>query len=315
MRPIGKKFFILFLILAAAVMGWFCVGRREEETVYPMTRVSVILPHDSDEYWSFIKAGIEEKEEEAKNCNIDIKMLKPQLNYNVSQMTEILRKQIAAKVDFIVVQGNDDPEFNEVLLEAWEQGIHIICMDTDIENFPEHLYIGTDNYAAGRLLGEKLVELTGGQANVAIISGEEQYQNMKERYQGFQDAVEQYPEIQIGEVQYDHYDGLTVMQLFYSLSDDADALVCLEGTGGTTIASVYKGNHMEYEYLIGFDAFEGVRKGILDGVIKQDTGQMGYCIVEEIIRYVTEGSYSDDKIFTDISWLTEENYEEVMNEQ
>lgn len=301
---------ILAVFFSAAVSG--CSGGWKEENTHPVTRVSVILPHDSDQYWEYIRLSLEEKKEEAKNYNIDINILKPQMNYNISQMTEILRKQIAAKADFIVVQGNEDPEFNEVLLGAWEEGIHIVCVDTDIEDFPEHLYVGTDNYRAGKLLGEELVKLTGGKAEVAILSGEEQYLNMKERYQGFIDAVEAYPEVRLGELRYDHYDGLTVMQLFYELSAGADTLVCLEGTGGSTIGSVYKGSDGEYRYIVGFDAYEGVEKGILDGIIRQDTSQMGYCIVDEIIRYVTGGDYSSDRIYTDIFWLTAENYDEVM---
>lgn len=312
MKPAWKKTLALFLELLVSVMLFGCAGGQEEKSPYPVTRVSVILPHDSDQYWDNIKAGIEEKEGEAKDYHIDINILKPQMNYSISQMTEILRKQIAAKADFIVVQGNEDAEFNEVLLEAQEEGIHIICMDTDIGDFPEHLYIGTDNYEAGYLLGTELAKLTGGSAKVAIISGEEQYLNMVERYQGLRDALEPYPDIDLGEVAYDYYDGLTVMQLFYEFSDSADTLVCLEGTGGSTIGSVYQGNKTEYRCIVGFDAAEGVKKGILDGIVRQDMNQIGNRVVEEVIRYVTEGAYSSDRIFTDIVWLTKENYGEVM---
>lgn len=311
MKHMKKRMIILCLMLAAALAASAC--GRGQDNYTPVTRVSVILPHDSDEYWSHIKAGIEEKRGEAEENRISIKILVPQINYSIPQMTEILRKQIAAKVDFIVVQGNEDPEFNEVLSEAQEQGIRIICVDTDKEGLPEHLYVGTDNYEAGLMLGREAVKLTGGKARLAIMSGEEKYLNMQQRYQGVLDAVAEYPEMEIAEVSYDHYDGLTVMRLYYELMNKADTLLFLEGTGGTTVSAAFDGEIGEYRYVIGFDANEGIKKGILDGVVMQDTRQMGSRVIEEIIRFVTEGSYSADEIVTDIWWLTQDNYDEVMN--
>lgn len=313
MKRMKKRMIILCLMLTAALAVPAC--GREQDNRTPVTRVSVILPHDSDEYWSHIKAGIEEKRAEAEENRISIKILVPQINYSIPQMTEILRKQIAAKVDFIVVQGNEDPEFNEVLLEAQGQGIHIICVDTDKEGLPEHLYVGTDNYEAGLMLGRQAAQLTGGEACLAVVSGEEEYLNMQQRYQGFVDAIAEYPGMEIVEVSYDHYDGLTVMRLYYELMNRADTLVFLEGTGGTTVSAAFDGAIEEYRYVVGFDANEGIKKGILDGVVMQDTRQMGGRVVEEIIRCVAEGSYSADEIVTDIWWLTADNYDEVMDEK
>ena len=65
-----------------------------------ITRVSVLLPHFDDGYWTLIEEGIEQSGAELKkNCGMDIKILKPQLNYNIPQMVELLKQQIAAKVD------------------------------------------------------------------------------------------------------------------------------------------------------------------------------------------------------------------------
>ena len=110
-----------------------------------MTRVSVILPHYDDGYWMLIAEEIDQSGEELKkSCGIDINMIMPQLNYNVPQMVDLLKQQIAAQVDVLVVQGNEDEEYIKTLTDAWNEGIQIICVDTDIESLPEHLYIGTN---------------------------------------------------------------------------------------------------------------------------------------------------------------------------
>lgn len=301
------------LLVAVSVVVFVFPGGAQMESEYPVTRVSVILPHEDDGYWNLVTEGIEEAAEELGNqYGIDIRMIIPQLNYNIPQMTDLLRQQIAAQVDILVIQGNEDGEYRKALWEAYSQGIQIICVDTAMAAFPYHLYVGTDNYEAGKLQGEKLTELTGGKAKVAVISGEEGYLNLQERLQGFLDALRMYPEIEIQEVAYDHYDGLTFMRLYHELSTDADVLVCQEGTGGNTLGKVFEERDNEYAYIIGFDAYEAAGRGVLDGIVKQDTNQMGHRVVEEIVNYVKDGSYSAEDIYTDIHWLTEENYDEVM---
>lgn len=292
-------------ILVGAVLKVHKDTRQHKE--YPVTRVSVILPHNDSGYWSLIAEGVETAEAELGEAyNIDISMHIPQLNYNIPQMVVIIKQQIAAKVDVLVVQGNDNEKFLEVLQEAYNQDIRIICADTDLTDFPEHLYIGTDNYNAGKMMGEKIVKLTGGKAKIAIISGEEGYLNLTQRIQGVEDVIGDYPEMEIQGIRYDNYDSLTFMKQYYQISEtmpDVDTLVCIEGTGAQTLSKVFSEPQLQYEHIIGFDISECVENGVVDGVLIQDTYQIGYLVVEEIAHAIKYGTYSADEIYTDIEWV------------
>ena len=304
---------ILMLLVLCCVLGGCKAGKKVDGT--DITRVNVILPNFDDGYWMLIEEGIEQSGEKLKkSCGMDIKILKPQLNYNIPQMVELLKQQIAAKVDVLVVQGNEDEEYIDTLKEAWSEGIQIICVDTDIKSFPEHLYIGTDNYEAGKMLGEELINVTDGEANVALISGEPGFSNLEERLEGLQDAVKDYPKIHLGDVQYDDYDGLTVMKMYYQNTEGADTIVFLEGTGGVTISSQFKQRDDQYEHILGFDAFYGVISGAIDGIIKQDTNMMGEQVVEEIANFIRNGEYSSETVYTDTQWLTVENYHSILSD-
>lgn len=304
---------ILMLLVLCCVLGGCKAGIPVAGT--DITRVTVILPHFDDGYGMLIEEGIEQSGEKLKkSCGMDIKILKPQLNYNIPQMVELLKQQIAAKVDVLVVQGNEDEEYIDTLKEAWSEGIQIICVDTDIKSFPEHLYIGTDNYEAGKMLGEELINVTDGEANVALISGEPGFSNLEERLEGLQDAVKDYPKIHLGDVQYDDYDGLTVMKMYYQNTEGADTIVFLEGTGGVTISSQFKQRDDQYEHILGFDAFYGVISGAIDGIIKQDTNMMGEQVVEEIANFIRNGEYSSETVYTDTQWLTVENYHSILSD-
>ena len=304
---------ILMLLVLCCVLGGCKAGIPVAGT--DITRVTVILPHFDDGYWMLIEEGIEQSGEKLKkSCGMDIKILKPQLNYNIPQMVELLKQQIAAKVDVLVVQGNEDEEYIDTLKEAWSEGIQIICVDTDIKSFPEHLYIGTDNYEAGKMQGEELINVTDGEANVALISGEPGFSNLEERLEGLQDAVKDYPKIHLGDVQYDDYDGLTVMKMYYQNTEGADTIVFLEGTGGVTISSQFRQRDDQYEHILGFDAFYGVISGAIDGIIKQDTNMMGEQVVEEIANFIRNGEYSSETVYTDTQWLTVENYHSILSD-
>ena len=309
----GRILVCLGILILAVILLPGCGAFDKREACYPVTRVSVILPHNDDGYWSLIQEGIEEAQAELGNqYGIDIQIHIPQLNYNISQMTDILKQQVAAQVDIIAVQGNEDAQFRRVLEDARRQGIQVICVDTEIEDFPYDLYIGTDNYAAGKLMGKNLAELTGGKAKVAVISGEEGYSNLEQRLTGLCEELSKYPGIEVTGVSYNHYDGLTFMELYHRLGGEADVLACIEGTGGQTLSHTFAGKDPAYSCVVGFDAYTGVKSQVLAGVVKQDTNQMGRRLVEEIANYVVKGSYSSNRIYTDTCWLTAGNYDEVM---
>lgn len=203
---------IILLVVIITLIGTYIiygkVRNQDKDQDKVITRISVILPHSDDGYWSLIEEGIYAAEEEYLE-GFDIQIYIPQLNYNIGQMTDLIKRQVAANVDAIIVQGNNDEGYINALLEAQKNNIQVILIDTDIDKFPEHLYIGTNNYEAGVYMGNRLIDISGGKAKVAIMSGEKNYSNLEERYNGLMEAIRLYPEIDILAVEYNNYDGLT----------------------------------------------------------------------------------------------------------
>lgn len=295
-------------ILVILLVGMLSACGKKEEAQNQL-RVSVIFPHDDDGYWNIIKEGMTEAYDSVgKDSGIDVKIMFPAVNYNISQMVDLLKQQLVAKVDVIVVQGNNDEEYLQVLKDAVQQGIRVIFMDTDVEDFSEHLYIGTNNYEAGYLLGEKLLEEHEGEAGIRVISGEMKYQNLEERLRGFSDAIRDAEDKKIESIVYDHYDAMTFMRLYHEKASE-DTLVCLEGTGAMCLARMFKAHDETYKTIYAFDVAACLENGTADGLIRQDMEGIGKKVIEEIVRFRNEGSYSAEKIYTNVSWLTPENAE------
>ncbi len=318
MKRIIQRVFViavlLFLVLVVIMIKALTPGK--DTAFQDKIRITAVIPHNDQAYWTLVTGGILAAGKEYGDV-IDVRVDLPQLNYNVSQMTELISRAIAAKVDAIIVQGINPEEYLQALNHAVQAGIQVIFIDTDIEDFGPHLYVGTDNTEAGCLLGEKLIEVTGGTAKVAILSGEENYPNLEQRVTGLKKISGQYPGIEFVRLDYDNYDALTVMNkynLILEENPEIDTLICIEGTGGQTLGSFYPENPEDFEHILVFDDSEGtirgMHMGMIDGIIIQDTHEMGYRAVEETVNYFLKGGYSADCIYTDIKWITSSDLNE-----
>lgn len=302
-----KKFAALLVLLL------LCAGCRQTSAPPPrgaeVTRVTAVLPHDDLGYWTSVANGLRDAQ---ADFAVDVKISFPSTNYSVPQMVELIKAATAARVDAIIVQGVEDNNYIAALENAREKGIEILFVDTDLPDFPDHPYIGTDNYAAGRMLGEKLAEAAGGGAvRIGIISGAPGYPNLELRVQGLRDVISAYPEMKIVRMEYDQYDSLTLIEKYGVLSEpelDIDTLVCVEGTAAMTMGGMLEKRTERFRRVIGFDYSEeslsALRRGMVDGLVIQQPHGMGYRCVEECARFAAGKGYSRKVIHLDTTFIT-----------
>lgn len=309
----GQVKLLLLLVLMAAgaaamvlTEGVVLRGRTADD-IENKLRISVIMPHNNDGYWSKVIVGCQAAAVEY-HSKVDVKTYFPQLNYNIDQMTALIKQQIAARVDAVIVQGNENPDYKKALEKASREGIQVTLIDTDIQDdFMPHLYIGTDNVKAGDELGKRLIKLTGGQAAVAVLSGEEGYSNLEERYRGVREAVAQCPGIRLLSISYDHYDTMTVLNQIRQIKTEtpkADTLVCLEGTAGRVLGEQFSLGDKPFKHIIAFDNTDGtlmgVRSGVIDAVMVQQPYEMGRLAVEQAAGQPGRC----ETLHTGIQWVT-----------
>ena len=104
----------------------------------------------------------------------------------ISQLEYFIQK----KMDVIVVIPIDGNALYEVLKEAKEKGIYVICYDRIVENINADLYITIDNEKVGTLMGEALVKACPDGGNIFAINGSPTDRNVDEVVKGFTKAVE-----------------------------------------------------------------------------------------------------------------------------
>ena len=125
-------------------------------------------------------------------------------NQKQEKQIDAIRSFIAYRVDVIVFSPIVETGWNNVLTEAKQAGIPVILVDRMIETDQEDLYtayVGADFYAEGRRAGEYLIRKADAEGRarvrVAEISGTPDSTPMRDRQQGFLDAVKEDPRIEI----------------------------------------------------------------------------------------------------------------------
>ena len=271
-------------------------------------RVALIIPHNDFIYWTEVASGAEQA---ALDFAIDVKVMYPTLNYNIDQMSELIRQATTAKVDAIVVHGINNSSYISALEKARAANILVIFVDTDLPDFDRQLYVGSDNYDAGQQMGKELIASSGGKATVGIITGGEGYPNLDERLDGLRDAIAAFPGISIVRVEHDEFDILNVMQKYRDILKDErkiDTIVCLEGTGGFALSRNLKTDKDKAVRIMAFDLTNdtktGLKSQIIDGVMTQQPYQMGYLAIEQLSLYEDTGSFAESEVYTDISYIT-----------
>lgn len=308
---------IFAVCLTCAGCRQAAVSEPEQEHNADTMRITAVMPHDDCGYWTSVADGAREA---GTKLPVDVKIKLPSVNYSVPQMTELIRAATAARVDAIIVQGVDDEDYISALESAVHQGIQVVLVDTDLPDFPAHLYIGTDNYAVGRALGERVVRMTDARATIGIISGAPGYPNLELRLQGVRDVIAPYPDMSIKRIEYDQYDSLTLLENYKQLSDPTlgiDTLLCLEGTAAMTMGGMLTERAPNFRYVIGFDyakeSLTGLASGMVDGLMIQQSHRMGYLSVEECYRYIRLGAYSQNTIHTGTTYITAADLDEEGN--
>lgn len=282
-------------------------------------RITFIMPHMDSSYWKFIADGMQEA---AGEYGFDLKLAIPKLNMNIEQMTNLVEEAVASKVDVIVTQGNTDEKFIGVLNKAKENGIIVILVDTDMNDFKSDFYVGTDNYDAGMKIGEAVKKLTNNKARIGIITADEKFPNLKERREAFEKFCAQNSDMEIIAVGNGHYDLVKVVELYENMvegNQNIDTIVCLEGYGTISLSKALSEEDYSKTRVIGFDFTQDIKRSLEEGIIKgiliQKPYEMGYTCIKSLAQFFETGSFESDHFYTSTIFVTQDSIDKYLEDQ
>ena len=163
-------------LLALFVCGLFFVGcdRNSGKTL----KLAFVTNNASD-FWNIAAAGVHKYEKES-GIQVDIKMPP---NGTVQEQNQILENLVTQGYDGIAISPKAPKDQVAELNKAAAKTI-LICHDSDAANSNRKLYIGTNNFEAGKALGMEIAKLLPKGGKMAVFVGTLSADNAAERLRG-----------------------------------------------------------------------------------------------------------------------------------
>jgi ribose transport system substrate-binding protein len=301
----------MVMILAALTLGSACNKKKGA--------IAVIPKGTTHEFWKAVHAGAVKASREEK---IDIVWKGPLKEDDLKGQIDVVESFTAQKVSGIVLAPLSEKAMVNSVKGATAANIPVVIFDSDLASDAHKSFVATDNLAAGRLAGQKMVELLGGKGKLVVLRCQEGSASTSLREKGFLDAVKEAPGMEL--VSDNRYGGATTESAFATSENllsaqKADAggvqgvFTPNESTTFGMLLALRKANLAGKIKFIGFDASEkllgGLKEGHIDGLVLQDPFKIGYLAVQTMAKTL-RGEPVDKRIDTGSKFVTKANMDE-----
>ena len=262
------KNLLRFLSLGLLLLPLFsCSSAHDTDERYFFVAANIKVP-----YWQTAGAGFMQ---EAVQWKIRADFVGPDAYDPQAQLAEF-RKAVEAKPSGILVAPLDPNLLKDDIDKAIAAGIPVLTMDSDAPASKRLFFIGTNNYQAGFIGGQRLAKELQEKGNVVVFTMPEQT-NLQERLRGYRDALALHPQIKITQVVDIKGDPRvafdTAGQLLGKDKDKINAFVCLEAQAGKEVATVLNSNGVKGKVVMAMDTdpdtLDWISKGVIAATISQ----------------------------------------------
>jgi ribose transport system substrate-binding protein len=292
----GTRRKLLFAISLAVVLFSLlsCGARHSAEEKYILIASNLQVP-----YWQTAEAGFSQ---EATRIKVAAEIAGPD-NYDPKAELEEFRRAVAKKPTGILVSPADPALMKDDIDKAIAAGVPVVTMDSDAPASKRLFFIGTNNYQAGLIGGQRLARELHDKGNVVVFTMPEQ-SNLKDRLRGYRDALESHPQIKITDVVDIAGDPRvafdTTARMLGKDKNHVQAFVCLEAQAGKEVATVLSNNAVTDKVVIAMDTDPDTLEWIQRGVIAATISQKPYTMASVGLRMLDDlyhqklGSLSSD---------------------
>ena len=116
---------------------------------------------------------------------------------NDKRQVEQIDSLVNDGIDLLIVAPNQVTLLAPAIDRAYDKGIPVIVFDRKTDSQKFTAYIGADNEAMGRQMGEYIATELNGQGRVLEIMGLKGSSPAIERHRGFEEALSHYPDIEL----------------------------------------------------------------------------------------------------------------------
>jgi ribose transport system substrate-binding protein len=247
---------------------------HEENERYVFVATNINLP-----YWQEAQAGFLDA---AKALGVKGELIGP-TTYDPNGEVGMFRQIVEQHPAGICLSAARPEIFQADIDKAVAQDIPVICVDADVPDSKRVLYIGTDNFKAGRESVKRIAALVSGQGNFAVVTIPGQ-QNLDDRLAGVADALRNFPALKLTKILDDKGDARSAFDQVSELlqkKEKINGIICLEAAGGSGAAEAAHRLNMEGKLpIVAFDndpeTLDWIDRGVISATITQKPYVMSY---------------------------------------
>jgi ribose transport system substrate-binding protein len=238
-------------------------------------------------------------QEAADRLGVTLQVQAAEREIDVEKQMQIVENLIQTGIQALCITPSGSREIVSALVKAKDAKVPIIVVDTRVDakaaadaGVRTETFVGSDNYAGGRLAGDYLVKATGGKAHVGILEGIPGHETGDSRLRGFRDAVKSSPGITIVASQpanWERDQGFNVFQNMLQAHRDIDSVfACSDLMALGAVEAIAAAGRSGTIKVIGFDALDDAKKAIAAGTMEASVAQfpaeMGRAAVESAVK-------------------------------
>ena len=296
MKKYGIALTYILVLLVAAIIVACAKPYHEENERYVFVATNINLP-----YWQEAQAGFMAA---AKALGVKAEMIGP-TTYDPSAEVGMFRQVVEQHPAGICLSAARPEIFQAEIDKAVAQGIPVVCVDADVPNSKRLLFIGTDNFKAGRESVKRMAALVSGRGNIVVITSPGQ-NNLDDRVAGVADALKNFPALKLGKIIDDKgdlrnaYDQISEM---LQKKEKMDGIICLEATGGPGAASALHRLDLEGKVpIVAFDKDPETLGLIESGAIASTIAQKPFVMSYYGLKFLDDLHHNAVREFKD--WRT-----------
>ena len=267
-------------------------------------KVILITMDSTDQHWVSVNKGAEKAAEELGN--VEYKWMAPDKKDDAQQI-ERVNNAIADGANAIIIAANGPDAITASLDEAINEGIKIIYVDSPA-NTEASATFSTDNLAAGKTAGEKLIDSLQAagidEGKIGIVNFNSSTESATKREQGFRDVFEG-TSYQLLQTQYGEGDASKSQDIADNYITEGAVGIYGTNEGSTVgVGNAIKGSG-EKIIGIGFDKSGAILSLIKDGSLVAVMGQnpdiMGYEGLKAAVKAIAGEEITEKNVDTGVS--------------
>lgn len=303
-----KKFlniFLSFMLLFSLSLASACSindGHKYE--------IAVIVKATDSAFWKNVNMGVSAAATEY-NCNVTFSG--PETEEDYIGQNQLIDRAVEDGVDAIVLSAIDYEKNTANVEAAYNSGIPIIVIDSDIHSNIKRSIIGTDDYQAG-ISAYTALKQTNKKIYLGIVNFDKVTLNGQLRELGLTNSIKDDADIEILETVYAESNIESASAATIKLINDyphLNAIVTFNEWTTLGVGSAIEKSGREDIFAVGFDShvksLSHLERGIMDTLIVQNPYAMGYLGIEYAVNSVKSGKMLENRIDTGTTLITKNN--------